>query len=168
MVHFQKKIQTLVRQSCACVVYMCGNICQSGEKSQLKWGGERNGHLLLMSKWIMHNGINLDRSYICIYISIFSFLNGKCKCAILWWVCVWEPSCWINVTLGYPHAPRHINHRDTFTTLLIRQGPQCTPSNIPSHPSPTPSLSLGHSQGTGEGSGGGQARAGVGRGGVWS
>lgn len=85
------------------------------------------------------------------YISIFSFLNGKCKCAILCWVCVWDPSCWINVTPGYPHAPRHINHRDTFTTLLIRQGPQCTPSNIPSHPSLTPSLSLGQSQGTGEG-----------------
>lgn len=53
------------------------------------------------------------------------------------------------MTLGYPHAPRHINHRDTFTTLLIRQGPQCTPSNIPSHPSRTPSLSLGQSQGIG-------------------
>ena len=68
------------------------------------------------------------------------------------------------MTLGYPHAPRHINHRDTFTTLLIRQGPQCTPSNIPSHPSRTPSLSLGQSQGTGEGGGGGQARAGDGGG----
>lgn len=63
------------------------------------------------------------------------------------------------MTLGYPHAPRHINHRDTFTTLLIRQGPQCTPPNIPSYTSPTPSLSLGQSQGSGEGGGGGQARA---------
>lgn len=64
--------------------------------------------------------------------------------------CVWEPSCWINVTLGYPHAPQHINHRDTFMTLLIRQGPQRTPSNIPSHPNPTPSLSLSQSQGSAE------------------
>lgn len=53
------------------------------------------------------------------------------------------------MTLGYPNAPRHINHRDTFTTLLIRQGPQQrTPSNIPSNPSPAPSLSLSWSQGT--------------------
>lgn len=113
----------------------------------------------------MHDGINLVRDFICIYIYIF-FCNGKCKCAILWWVCVWEPSCWINVTLGYPHAPQHINHRDTFTTLLIRQGPQCTPSNIPSHPSRTPSLSHGQSQGIVGGGGGGRARAGDGEGGV--
>lgn len=117
-----------------------------------------------MSKWIMHDGTNLVRHFICIYIYIF-FCNGKCKCAILWWVCVWEPSCWINVTLGYPHAPQHINHRDTFTTLLIRQGPQCTPSNIPTHPSRTPSLSHGQSQGIGEGGGGGRARAWDGEGG---
>ena len=31
-------------------------------------------------------------------------------------------------------TPQHINHCDTFTTLLIRQGPQCTPSTIPSQP----------------------------------
>lgn len=148
------------------VVYTCHNLSQSGKILQLKPCGDSNGHLLLMSKWIMHNGIHLDRGFICIYISIFSFLNGKCKCAILWRVRVWEPSCWINVTLGYPHGPWHINHRDTFTTLLIRQGPRCTPSNIPSHPSRTPSLSLGQSQGIGEDGGGGRARGRDGEGGV--
>lgn len=53
------------------VLYTSRNSSQSVKSLQLKKSGERNGHLLLMSKWIMHNGINLDRSFICIYIYIF-------------------------------------------------------------------------------------------------
>lgn len=43
-------------------------------------------------------------------------------------MCAREFIFWKNVTQGYPYAPLQINHSDTFTTLLIRQGPQCTPS----------------------------------------
>lgn len=42
-------------------------------------------------------------------------------------VCARELRLWINVAQGYPCAPLQINHSDTFTTLLIRQGPQSTP-----------------------------------------
>lgn len=55
-------------------------------------------------------------------------------------MCARELRLWINVAQGYPCAPLQINHSDTFTTLLIRQGPQSSPPHHPSLCRLAPSL----------------------------
>lgn len=60
----------------------------------------------------------------------------------------------MNVTLGDPYAPLEINHSDTLTTLLIRQGPSTTRTG-PEHSLFGPRVPGGMDEGSG---GGGQRR----------
>lgn len=58
----------------------------------------------------------------------------------------------MNVTLGDPYAPLEINHSDTLTTPLIRQGPSSTHTG-PAHSLFGPRVPGGMDKGNG---GGGQ------------
>lgn len=100
--------------TCCCYVKqtVCGNAC-----SGLGWSTFYKSH-----RFYLH------ASYSYFLLLIFLIANVK---NMHQGVCVRDFTLWINVAQGYPCAPLQINHSDTFTTLLIRQGPQSTPLHLP-------------------------------------
>lgn len=66
---------------------------------------------------------------------------------VFWGKCVLKR---MNVTLGDPYAPLEINHSDTLTTPLIRQGPSSTHSG-PAHSLFGPRVPGGMDEGSGGG-----------------